>query len=276
MIFDAKSRIPAKYYNLATWNFRQQRALFRLELLTQLPWRGKWLMTHPQFRCPGKGIPPMKCSKDGIEILNHPILGRRPDSDVIGIPEFLRGNIQRILEFQDLLFLLETHSTTIWSTFCLKETIQPLQTHETVFLQTSLNTPGTHHCTPHLLPINPHWTWFLSPTVIGCRLSTMVLAAVDVQFILQQIKCWDVSTKTLDSGDIYPAGEKCWWTKSPAHVRQRKYLWRVPKEAQNSLNVSRECRFNRGISSPIYIDTWKLYNQGKLYWSSLWKQPRVK
>lgn len=110
MIFDAKSRIPAKYYNLATWNFRQQRALFRLELLTQLPWRGKGLMTHPQFRCPGKGIPPMKCSKDGIETLNHPILGRRPDSDVIGIPEFLRGNIQRILEFQDLLFLLETHS----------------------------------------------------------------------------------------------------------------------------------------------------------------------
>ena len=55
----------------------------------------------------------MKCSKDGIETLNHPILGRRPDSDVIGIPEFLRGNIQRILEFQDLLFLLETHSKTI-------------------------------------------------------------------------------------------------------------------------------------------------------------------
>ena len=55
----------------------------------------------------------MKSSKDGIETLNHPILGRRLDSDVIGMPEFLRGNIQRILEFQDLLFLLETHSTTI-------------------------------------------------------------------------------------------------------------------------------------------------------------------
>lgn len=193
MIFDRKSRIPAKYYNLATWN------LFRLELLTQLPWRGKGLMTHPQFRCPGKGIPPMKCSKDGIETLNHPILGRRPDSDVIGIPEFLRGNIQRILEFQDLLFLLETHSKTIWSTFCLKETIQPLQNHETVFSPNQ--SQHTRYSPLHPTPSSNQSSLNLVPQPNGDRLSTMVLAAVYVQFIPattnQMLGCFN---KTLDMG----------------------------------------------------------------------------
>lgn len=217
MIFDRKSRIPAKYYNLATWN------LFRLELLTQLPWRGKGLMTHPQFRCPGKGIPPMKCSKDGIETLNHPILWRRPDSDVIGIPEFLRGNIQRILEFQDLLFLLETHSKTIWSTFCLKETIQPLQNHETVFSPNQ--SQHTRYSPLHPTPSSNQSSLNLVPQPNGDRLSTMVLAAVYVHCTIHpgyNKSNVGMFQQNLGHGGIYPTVEGCWWTKSRAHVRQRK------------------------------------------------------
>ena len=256
---------PRNLLAFSNLEFPAKRALFGLELLTQLPWRGK-VKSLQSTRTYDSSPIQVSWERDSAHEMFHGWNWNPESSYLREKTGFWCCRYSWVSERKHSTHLRITRPSVFFGN-AFKNYMKRLlfegkpfnhcKLMKLPFLQTSLNTPGTHHCTPHLLPINPHWTWFLSPTVIGYRPWYYLLLMYNSSR-LQQIK--DVSTKPWTWGFL----PYCWRmlvNKITGTCSPKKIALEGAKGstdfAQKSwlVNVSTECRFNRGISSPIHIDT---------------------